>query len=101
MSLADWLDAGESMLMQGTEDPILIEILGKLTGADDEETMNAAFDELSMLYEVRSQQFRKAADKARRDSDVPRRIGETELERAAAEVASWTGQNVEPEEEPD
>lgn len=78
--------------MQGTEDPILIEILGKLTGADDEETMNAAFDELAMLYEVRAQQFRKAADKARKDADVPRRIGESELERAAAEVESWIPQ---------
>jgi len=85
--------------MQSTEDPILIEILTRLTAADSEDEMNAAFDELSMLYQVRINEFRKAADEARKKADVPRRIGESELERAAAEVESWIPkQDTEPAE---
>jgi hypothetical protein len=85
VSLADWLDAGEHMLLSGSEDIILIEVVSRITHSESKEELDAGFEELKRLFEVRERQFRKAADKARREADVPRRAGEGELELAAAE----------------
>lgn len=85
MSLADWLDAGEHMLIGSSQDIILIEVVSRISHAESKEESDASFEELGRLFEVREREFRKAADKERRESDVPRRAGEGELELAAAE----------------
>jgi hypothetical protein len=85
VSLADWLDAGEHMLLGSSQDVILIEVVSRLASSETKAALDASFEELGRLFEVREREFKKAADAARREADVPRRAGEGELEQAAAE----------------
>lgn len=71
--------------MEANEDGVFIDILSRLTRAEEEEDMDAAFEELQALNEVRERQFRKHVDKERAEEGIARRVGASALEEAAAE----------------
>lgn len=73
------------MLVENNSDAIYIDVVYRIINAETPEAMNAGFEELQILAEVRQQQFDKQVREARKKDDVPRREGEGALEAAAAE----------------
>ena len=68
-----------------TEDVLVVDIVSRLISAESEDVMKAGFEELERLFEVRQRDFQKAVAKERKEKDLPMRVGESELEQAAAE----------------
>jgi hypothetical protein len=76
---------GERHILESTQDPVLIDIISRLVRAESEDEMEACFEELHALNDVRSAEFRKAVERERKEKKIARRVGQSELERAAAE----------------
>lgn len=88
------------MLYSNTEDPLLIDILHRLINAEFEDVMDGCFKELEQLFNMRSNEFRKAADKERAKMGIVRMVGKDELAAAAEEWGmEMPSQSTEPDED--
>lgn len=97
LDLNDWLDAGERMLLERVEDPVLFDILTRLIASESEDEMDGCFGELRELNAAHQIEFDKALRKERAEKQLGgRRISEKELQDAADEWSS-IGQPKEPE----
>lgn len=97
--MRDWLNAGETMMLEHA-DPAALGVFGRLFRSETEDSMDAAISELAQLGEAREAEFMKAEAEALQKAGVSRVTAQSDLDAALAEVMSWSTP-AEPEQDPD